>query len=125
MLGDIRAIATVAVSDLKKAEAFYEGTLGLKVEAREGEEVVSYATGGTVLNVYRSRYAGTNKATAATWVVGDRLDAVVAALAAKGVVFEHYELPGMKREGDVHVGGDLRVAWFKDPDGNIHNLVSG
>ena len=125
MLGDIRAIATVAVSDLKKAEAFYEGTLGLKVEAREGEEVVSYATGGTVLNVYPSRYAGTNKATAATWVVGDRLDAVVAALAAKGVVFEHYELPGMKREGDVHVGGDLRVAWFKDPDENIHNLVSG
>ena len=125
MLGDMRAIATVAVRDMKKAAAFYEGTLGLKVEAREGEEVVSYATGGTVLNVYRSSYAGSNKATSATWVVGDRLDAVVGALRAKGVAFEHYELPGMKLEGDVHVGGHLRVAWFKDPDGNIHNLVSG
>ena len=125
MLDDIRAIATVAVSDLKKAAAFYEGTLGLKVEAREGEEVISYATGGTVLNVYRSAYAGTNKATSATWVVGDRLDAIVSGLRAKGVPFEHYDLPGLRREGDVHVGGDMRVAWFKDPDGNIHNLVSG
>ena len=125
MLSDTRAIATVAVRDLKKAAAFYEGILGLKVEAREGEEVISYATGGTALLVYRSSCAGTNKATSATWVVGDRLDAVVDALRAKGVAFEHYELPGLKREGDVHVGGDLRVAWFKDPDGNIHNLVSG
>ena len=40
------------------------------------------------------------------------------ALKAKGVKFEHYDLPGMKREGDVHVGGDMKVAWFKDPDGN-------
>ena len=125
MLSDTRAIATVAVRDLKKAAAFYEGVLGLKVEAREGEEVIAYATGGTVLNVYRSQYAGTNKATSATWVVGDRLDAIVAALRAKGVAFEHYDLPGLEREGDVHVGGELRVAWFKDPDGNIHNLVSG
>jgi catechol 2,3-dioxygenase-like lactoylglutathione lyase family enzyme len=125
MLEDIRAIATVAVRDLEKAAAFYEGILGLAVQAREGDEVVSYATGGTVLNVYRSQYAGTNKATSATWVVGDRLDAIVAALRAKGVAFEHYDLPGLRREGDVHVGGDMRVAWFKDPDGNIHNLVSG
>jgi catechol 2,3-dioxygenase-like lactoylglutathione lyase family enzyme len=125
MLEDTRAIATVAVRDLEKAAAFYEGILGLPVQAREGDEVVSYATGGTVLNVYRSQYAGTNKATSATWVVGDRLDAVVEALRAKGVAFEHYDLPGLRREGDVHVGGDLRVAWFKDPDGNIHNLVSG
>jgi catechol 2,3-dioxygenase-like lactoylglutathione lyase family enzyme len=125
MLEDTRAIATVAVRDLEKAAAFYEGILGLAVQAREGDEVVSYATGGTVLNVYRSQYAGTNKATSATWVVGDRLDAIVDALRAKGVAFEHYDLPGLRREGDVHVGGDMRVAWFKDPDGNIHNLVSG
>jgi catechol 2,3-dioxygenase-like lactoylglutathione lyase family enzyme len=125
MLEDTRAIATVAVRDLEKAAAFYEGILGLAVQAREGDEVVSYATGGTVLNVYRSQYAGTNKATSATWVVGDRLDAVVDALRARGVAFEHYDLPGLRREGDVHVGGDMRVAWFKDPDGNIHNLVSG
>ena len=47
------------------------------------------------------------------------------ALKAKGVVFERYDLPGLEREGDVHVGHGLRVAWFKDPDGNILNIVSG
>ena len=70
MLGDTEAIATVAVRDLKKAAAFYEGTLGLKVKAKEGDEVISYATGSTVLNVYRSEFAGTNKATAVCWGSG-------------------------------------------------------
>ena len=44
--------------------------------------------------------------------------------AFRGVAFEHYDLPGMTREGDVPCGGDLRVAWFKDPDGNVLSLVS-
>jgi len=125
MLSNIEAIATVAVRNLKESAAFYESILGLKPKSREGDEVISYATGKTVLNVYRSQFAGTNKATAATWVVGDRFDAIVDALRSKGVVFEHYDLPGLKREGDVHVGQGMRVAWFKDPDGNILNLVSG
>ena len=42
----------------------------------------------------------------------------------RGVTFEHYDMPGMTREGDVHVAGDMRVAWFKDPDGNILNIVN-
>jgi hypothetical protein len=46
-------------------------------------------------------------------------------LKAKGVAFEHYDLPGLKVEGDVHVGEDMRIAWFKDPDGNILSIVSG
>jgi catechol 2,3-dioxygenase-like lactoylglutathione lyase family enzyme len=124
-LGKTQATATVAVRDLKRAASFYEGTLGLKAKSRQGEEVISYATGSGVLNVYRSEFAGTNKATAVCWAVGDQVDAVVKALTAKGVAFEHYELPGLEREGDVHVGEGMRVAWFKDPDGNILNLISG
>jgi catechol 2,3-dioxygenase-like lactoylglutathione lyase family enzyme len=124
-LGKTQATATVAVKDLKRAASFYEGTLGLKAKSRQGDEVVSYATGPGVLNVYRSEFAGTNKATAVCWAVGNQVDDVVKALKAKGVAFEHYELPGLEREGDVHVGEGMRVAWFKDPDGNILNLVSG
>ena len=45
-------------------------------------------------------------------------------MTAKGVSFEHYDLPGTAREGDVHLLGSLKAAWFKDPDGNILNLVS-
>ena len=124
MLSDKEAIATVAVRDLTAAAAFYEGKLGLKVHAREGDQVIGYRTGATRLNVYVSRFAGTNRATAMTWPVGDDLEAIVPELKAKGVVFEHYDLPGLERNGDIHHGGGLRVAWFKDPDGNIFNLVS-
>ena len=124
MLSDKEAIATVAVKDLKAAASFYEGKLGLKVHAREGDQVIGYRTGATRLNVYVSQFAGTNQATAVTWPVGNDLEAVVRELKAKGVVFEHYDMPGLERDGDIHHGGGLRVAWFKDPDGNIFNLAS-
>jgi catechol 2,3-dioxygenase-like lactoylglutathione lyase family enzyme len=125
MLSDKEAIATVAVKDLTAAAAFYEGKLGLKVHAREGDQVIGYRTGSTRLNVYRSEFAGSNHATAVTWFVGDELEAIVRELKAKGVVFEHYDdIPELKRDGDVHVGGGMKVAWFKDPDGNILNLAS-
>ena len=124
MLANIDAVANVAVKDLDTARRFYEGTLGLKPVAAEGDEVIVYKSGNTALNVYRSQYAGTNKATAVTWVVGDDVEGVVRALKAKGVSFEHYDMPGAKLEGDVHLFGDMKVAWFKDPDGNILNLIN-
>ncbi len=124
MLNNKDAIATVAVKDLKAAANFYEGTLGLKKEAVEGEEMITYRSGNSMLNIYRSEYAGTNQATAMTWVVGDELDSITRSLKAKGVVFEHYDMPGMTREGDIHLCGDMKVAWFKDPDGNILNLIN-
>jgi catechol 2,3-dioxygenase-like lactoylglutathione lyase family enzyme len=76
------------------------------------------------LIVYRSQYAGTNRATAVNWRVGDELDAIVAALGAKGVAFEHYDLPGLTQKGDVHAFGEFKSAWFKDPDGNIIALMN-
>ena len=74
--------------------------------------------------VYPSEYAGTNKATAAAWAVGDDFDAIVEELRSKGVSFEHYDLPDTTREGDVHIADDFKAVWFKDPDGNILNLVN-
>ena len=112
MLGDKDAVANVAVKDLDVAKRFYEGTLGLKQVASEGDELVAYKSGGSTLNVYRSDYAGTNKATAVTWAVGDKVDDVARELAGKGVKFEHYDMPDMKREGDMHIAGDMKVAWF-------------
>ena len=122
-LADVDVQATVAVKNLDAAKKFYEGTLGLKREPKVEEGVVSYRCGGATLTVYESRFAGTNQATGATWMVRDDLAGVVKELAAKGVKFEHYDLPGMKLEGDVHVAGDGKAAWLKDPDGNIHALV--
>jgi catechol 2,3-dioxygenase-like lactoylglutathione lyase family enzyme len=123
MLSDHEAIAIVAVRNLKTAAEFYEGKLGLKEASRQGEHLIGYHCGNSVLNVYRSDFAGTNQANAVTWSVGDDLEAVVQALKAKGVFFEHYDLPGTKLEGDLHIGNGMKAAWFKDPDGNILNIV--
>jgi catechol 2,3-dioxygenase-like lactoylglutathione lyase family enzyme len=123
MLRDTDAVATLAVRNLAEAAKFYEETLGLSRAGAEDDEVVVFESGDTRINVYRSSFAGTNKATALTWPVDD-VDDVVRTLKAKGVKFEHYDLPDTKREGDVHVSGDIKVAWFKDPDGNILSVVN-
>jgi catechol 2,3-dioxygenase-like lactoylglutathione lyase family enzyme len=125
MLSNKDAAANIAVKDLETAREFYENTLGLMQVGTEGQELIVFKSGNSTINVYRSQYAGTNKATALTWVVGDDVEGVVRALKAKGVTFEHYDMPGMSREGDIHVGGNMKVAWFKDPDGNILNIVNG
>lgn len=124
MLGDKDAAANIAVKNLETAKKFYEDTLGLSQVGAEDEEAIIFKSGKSIINIYLSQYAGTNKATAVTWVVGQDLNNLVQQLKAKGVVFEHYDMPGVTREGDVHVAGDMKVAWFKDPDGNILNIAS-
>ena len=123
MLGKFNTAANIAVKDLAVARKFYEDTLGLTQVDAEGDEVIVMKSGDTLINVYRSQFAGTNKATAVTWAVGDEIAQIVKALKDKGVAFEHYEMPGTTLEGDVHVGHGVKVAWFKDPDGNILNLI--
>lgn len=125
MLSDKNAAVTIAVKDTRAASKFYEGVLGLRrVPAREEEGVLNYKSGNSSIFVYESRYAGTNKATAATWVVDD-VERTVDDLKGKGVKFEHYDMPEMTRKGDIHVSGETHAAWFKDPDGNILSLVNG
>jgi catechol 2,3-dioxygenase-like lactoylglutathione lyase family enzyme len=125
MLAGKETMATVAVKDLKVAKRFYEGSLGLRLTDAQESEALTYQAGNSRLLVYRSQYAGSNKATAATWVIGKDMEQVVQALRDKGIAFEHYNLPGLTLKGDIHVGGGMKAAWFKDPDGNIHALVSG
>ena len=118
MLGKSSVQPMLPVKDLKSAQKFYEEKLGLKKAGEMPGEAVTYRSGSTTLVVYRSEFAGTNKGTAALWEVDD-VNGTVKELKAKGVKFEHYDLPGMTRKGDVHVGGPMKVAWFKDPGGNI------
>ena len=122
MLGDSKAIATIAVKNLDVAKKFYRDKLGLELVS-EQMETTSYKTGNTTMLVYKSDFAGTNKATSATWTVDDVED-LVKKLKAKGVVFEHYDLPGLTRNGDIHSAGKYKLAWFKDPDGNIHHIIN-
>ncbi|AKU92552.1 VOC family protein [Vulgatibacter incomptus] len=124
MLAERDAIASLAVRDVKSAKAFYEGTLGLTRVADVGGGAVVYKAGHTEIIVYQSEYAGTNKATALAWRVGNDFDAVMRWLGSRGVRFEHYDMPGLKREGDFHVADGRKMAWFKDPDGNIFHITS-
>jgi len=121
-LSDTDAIATVAVKNLDSARKFYEQTLGL-TKVMENQEVLAFKSGTSTLFVYRSQYAGTNKATAVTWV-SDEIEDLVKTLKGRGVSFEHYDMTNMTRQGDLHVAGTMKAAWFKDPDGNIFSLVT-
>jgi catechol 2,3-dioxygenase-like lactoylglutathione lyase family enzyme len=129
MLGDKNVIATLAVTDMQRARDFYENMLGLEqVHAPgmpEGADAgaVVYRAGSSAVMVYLSEYAGTNRATGASWGVGDDFDAIVDDLRNKGVTFEHYDdLPDATREGDIHLLDGMKAVWFKDPDGNIINV---
>lgn len=124
LLGHSQAVATIPVRDAARAKAFYGETLGLELNG-ERPGVATYKSGNAIIYVYETDKAGTNKATAATWPVAD-VDGVVAELKKRGVAFERYtDLPDMEMHGDVHVAGQMKAAWFKDPDGNILSIVSG
>jgi catechol 2,3-dioxygenase-like lactoylglutathione lyase family enzyme len=125
MLGDKDAVANIAVKNLETAKKFYEETLGLTQIGAEGQEVIVFRSGNSTIYVYKSQYAGTNQATALTWVVGKDIEGVVRKLKDKEVTFEHYDMPDTTREGDIHVSGNMKGAWFKDPDGNILSIING
>jgi catechol 2,3-dioxygenase-like lactoylglutathione lyase family enzyme len=119
MLGNTDVQPMLPVKDLDAAERFYEKILQLKKVGSMPGAASVYQSGSSKLCVYASQFAGTNQGTAALWEVKD-VDATVKELKAKGVTFEHYDkMPGVTREGDIHAAGKMRVAWFKDPDGNI------
>jgi catechol 2,3-dioxygenase-like lactoylglutathione lyase family enzyme len=125
MLGKTDATPMIAVSDLDRARTFYEEKLGLQTKDEWGGEGATLKSGDTLINLYRSEFAGTNKATALTFQVDD-IDEEVSELKEKGIFFEHYDLAGLEPRGDLYVGENgFKTAWFKDPDGNILSLVEG
>ena len=125
MIGKADATPMIAVKDIGRAKSFYGDTLGLEALDQMGDEVVTMKSGDTRLNVYRSEFAGTNKATALTFDVDD-IEAEVRDLKDKGIMFEHYDMgDDLVRDGDIYKGGGMKTAWFKDPDGNILSLIEG
>ena len=124
MLKNHDSSAILAVADLARARRFYGEVLGLELDDGATEEgVLTYKTGATRLVVYESAHAGTNEGNAVVWGVGDEFDAIIEALEASGAAFEHYPEIG-RLEGNVHIAGECRLAWLKDPDGNILHINS-
>jgi catechol 2,3-dioxygenase-like lactoylglutathione lyase family enzyme len=122
MISEPSVFPVLAAADLARATAFYRDTLGLTV-ALETEGGVAFTAGnGTTLFVYPH---GASKAehTVAGFMVAD-LEANVAELQAKGVIFEQYDMPGLKTVGGIADTGGVKIAWFKDSEGNILSLGS-
>jgi len=124
MLKNYASSAIVPCTDLARAKAFYGDTLGLPLIADHGNGFV-FGTGETRLNIYRSDFAGTNRADAVVWAVGDDIEAIAVALRVKGVTLDEYPDGFDKVVEGVHVRGKLSVIWFRDPDGNILHVTSG
>ncbi|MCL5734387.1 MAG: VOC family protein [Actinobacteria bacterium] len=121
MLDDARILAIVPVSDLHKARVFYEKMMGLQVkEAHEAEEDVTYSVNDTDLLVYKTD-APKGGATKVGFVVGD-LAKEMDILKNHGVVFEEFDLTGLKTVNGVAEDARGKAAWFKDLDGNYLSL---
>jgi catechol 2,3-dioxygenase-like lactoylglutathione lyase family enzyme len=119
VLNDSLVTANVPASDLDRARHFYADVLGL-TPADENPGGLLYTTqGGTTFFLYQTEYAGQAGHTIAQWHVGD-VAGEVRELKAKGLEFEHYDMPGVTWDGDVaSMEGMGHAAWFKDSEGNI------
>jgi predicted enzyme related to lactoylglutathione lyase len=118
MLKEAPIIPYVPVADLQRARKFYEEKLGVGPGEEFAAGVIYKCGNGTTFFMYKSEGAGTSKASCAFWSVDD-VEAEVAELKRKGVVFEEYDMPGLKMKNSIATGGGAKTAWFKDSEGNI------
>lgn len=109
--------------DMTRARQFYEGRLGLTPQQEMNGGVVYTFAGGTAAFLYQTPNAGTSKASQAFWSVAD-VDAEIAELKRRGIVFESYDdLPGERSPSGAVIEGGAKAAWFKDSEGNILALI--
>src|SRR5712692_4819328 len=118
MLKNARIVPYIPVADVGRARKFYEDKLGLKPKEEYAGGVIYECGNGSWVFMYTSAGAGTSKASTAFWAVDDVV-AEVAELRARGVVFEEYDMPGIKTENGIATAGGAKTAWFKDSEGNI------
>jgi predicted enzyme related to lactoylglutathione lyase len=122
MLKDSPMYAYLPASNVERARAFYEQKLGFSAAEEVAGGVVYQSAGGTACFLYPTKNAGTNRASQAYWRVDD-VEREVADLKARGVVFEDYDLPGMKTVNGIATAGGAKTAWFTDTEGNVLALV--
>jgi catechol 2,3-dioxygenase-like lactoylglutathione lyase family enzyme len=122
VLQDFPMYAYLPASDLVRARRFYEGTLGFRAKQEIAGGVVYEFAGGTACFLYPTENAGTSKASQAFWQV-ENIEREVAALKARGVRFEVYDLPGERGPDGILIAGGAKAAWFTDSEGNILAIV--
>lgn len=122
MLADAPVSAILVATDIERAKKFYVEKLGLRlaeIPGSPGDAAMFKSGDGTMIYLYKREGGTKDEHTVAGWLVAD-LEKVVGELRERGVVFEHYDMPGLKTdERGIAVQGAAKSAWFKDTEGNI------
>ena len=122
MLQDSPMYAYIPAKDVARARRFYEQKLGFKPKAELAGGVAYECGAHAGCFLYPTPNAGTSKASQAFWEVDD-VEREVAELRARGVEFEHYDMPGQRSENGIVTAGGAKAAWFKDSEGNILAVI--
>jgi catechol 2,3-dioxygenase-like lactoylglutathione lyase family enzyme len=122
MLKNAPIVPYIPASDIARARKFYEEKVGLVPREETGGGVAYECGDRSWIFLYPSAGAGTSKASQAFWQVDD-LETEVAELTARGVVFEEYDMPGIKTVNGIVIAGGAKAAWFKDSEGNILAVI--
>jgi catechol 2,3-dioxygenase-like lactoylglutathione lyase family enzyme len=126
MLGSAPVTRILPVKDPERARRFYQERLCLDYRGQSGDGKHQFAVGGGGLLALMESAAPPAAHTALSFEVPD-ITAAVAALQGRGVVFEDYDLPGLKTVDHVGVLGSEKAAWFLDPEGNtlcVHEVIA-
>jgi catechol 2,3-dioxygenase-like lactoylglutathione lyase family enzyme len=120
VLADCPIHTPLPVTDMERARRFYAERLGLLPEAELPNELdgLFYRCGGSRFLLFPSQTPSSGDHSQMTWLTSD-IEADVAALKARGVIFEEYDLPGLKTVNSVAIIGESKGAWFKDSEGNL------
>jgi catechol 2,3-dioxygenase-like lactoylglutathione lyase family enzyme len=122
MLAESKAFSGFAVDDLQKAREFYGETLGLKTTVLDEEELLQLdLAGDRATLIYLKPDFEPATYTILNFPVED-MDSAVDELTARGVAFERYEGFDQDEKG-INRGPGPRIAWFKDPAGNILSVL--
>lgn len=124
MLKNAPIVPYIPASDVTRARKFYEQKVGLVPREEIAGGVVYECGDRSWIFLYPTANAGTSKASQAFWQVDD-VEAEVAELKSRGVVFEEYNMPGLKTVNGIADAGGTKAAWFKDTEGNILALIEG
>lgn len=124
MLSELEVHAVLPAKDLQRARAYYKEKLGMEPTDERADGIVFQTPAGAKIFMYETDNAGTAKNTALSWSTDD-LDAEMAELRGRGVVFEDYDFPGLKTENGIATYDGGRGAWFIDSEGNILAVGEG
>jgi catechol 2,3-dioxygenase-like lactoylglutathione lyase family enzyme len=122
MIKERRAHAVLPAANTERAKGWYQEKLGLSPKSEEGGNLIYEVAGGTAFTLYSTPNPSRGGHTQLGFTTKD-IDAEVADLKGRGVVFEEYDFPGLKTENSIATTGPVRAAWFKDSEDNMIGIL--